>query len=179
MFAKLNVFEIRKDALKAIKNDASRWSFIFIYYIIPICIALLIHYINYELNTELFGNLIGGISLFAGLLFSIIFVVSNNLNSRKIQYQSQNEEDKRYIENYRNFSNNIVYLISYTVVKSIIIIVLLILADAYFDYLNETANLLIRIIWDLIVFLLYHFLLYIIIILKEMYVMQYEDINKK
>jgi hypothetical protein len=177
MFNKLNIFEIRSDAIKAVRRDSSDISFVLIYYGLPFVCALTLHIICYEIKTDLFGNLISGISLFAALLFSIIFVVSNNLNTRKEQYKSHNEEDLRYLKNYKDFANSLVALISYTIVKAIIIVVILIVSDAYFDYLENKTNITLRIIWDLLVFLLVQFLLYIIIILREMYLMQYEDIN--
>lgn len=178
MLSKLNVFEIRKDALIAVKENASILSFWFIYYIIPIIIASSLHYIKYNVDTKLFGNLISGISLFAGLLFSIIFIVSNNLNTRREQLQTKEEEDIRYIETYKKFAKNIVSLISYTVVKAIFIIIILIISDAINSYLENEVNLFLRLLWDVLIIFLYHFIFYIIIILKEMYSMQYEDINK-
>ena len=101
MLSKLNIFEIRKDALIAVKDNANIFSFWLVYYILPIIIASFLHYIKYDVDTKLFGNLISGISLFAGLLFSIIFIVSNNLNTRREQLQTKNEEDIRYIETYK------------------------------------------------------------------------------
>jgi hypothetical protein len=178
MLSKLNVLEIRKDALDAVKDNASQFSFIAIYYIIPILIASTLHLIKYDVDTRLFGNLISGISLFAGLLFSIIFIVSNNLNTRREKIQTKNEEDIRYIETYKKFAKNIVSLISYTVVKSVFIIIILIVSDAVYSYLDKEVNLFLRLLWDVLIIFLYHFIFYIILILKEMYSMQYEDISK-
>jgi len=178
MLSKLNIFEIRSDAVRAVRKDTSTLSFVIVYYAFPLVCAAFVHWIGYGINTKLFGNLISGISLFAALLFSIIFVVSNNLNARKQQFTTEDEENKRYVKNYKEFANNLVALISYTIVKAILIVILLIASDAYYDYLGEKSNLTIQIIWDVLIVLMVHFLLYIIIILKEMYVMQYEDINK-
>lgn len=178
MLSKLNVLEIRKDALVAVKDNASQFSFIAIYYIIPILIASTLHLIKYDVDTRLFGNLISGISLFAGLLFSIIFIVSNNLNTRREKLQTKNEEDIRYVETYKKFAKNIVSLISYTVVKSIFIIIILIISDAVYSYLDNEVSLFLRLLWDVLIIFLYHFIFYIILILKEMYSMQYEDISK-
>ena len=178
MLSKLNIFEIRKDALIAVKDNANIFSFWLVYYILPIIIASFLHYIKYDVDTKLFGNLISGISLFAGLLFSIIFIVSNNLNTRREQLQTKNEEDIRYIETYKKFAKNIVSLISYTVVKAIFIIIILIISDAVYSYLDKEVNLFLRILWDVLVVFLYQFIFYIILILKEMYSMQYEDISK-
>jgi len=179
MINKINILEIRKDAIKALRKDTKIFSFILIYYLCPIGTAATLHFLNYNINTALFGNLISGISLFTGLLFSIIFVVSNNWNSRKSQYKTGNEEDEKYLNRYKNFANQITYLISYIVVKAILIIILLIAADAYFDYLNKVPNLGLRLIWDVLLFLLCQFLILIVVILNEMYTMQYDDINKE
>lgn len=179
MLSKLNFFEIRKDAISAIKVDTKIYSFYLTYYIVPFILAFTIHWIKYDIDTSLFSNLLSGISLFAGLLFSIIFVVSNNFNNRKFELDNKEEENQRFLNNYRAFASNIIALISYTVVKSIMIIVILIFSDAIYSYNGDKANLLLRIIWDVLIILLYHFLFYITMILKEMYTMQYEDINRK
>lgn len=179
MISKLNILQIRKDAIYAIKENVNYLSFFIVYYMFPILCAILVHFSGYELNAGLFGNLISGISLFAALLFSLIFVVTNNFSNRKVQHQSTDEEVVRYLKNYKKFSNNIVALISYTIIKSILIIILLIFSDAYIDYLDNKSNLFIMIIWDIIILLLIQFLIYIVVILKEMYVMQYEDINRE
>jgi len=158
MLNKLNVLEIRKDAIEAIKKDSNLFSFYLFYYLIPLGLAILVHLIKYDINTNLFGNLISGISLFAGLLFSIIFIVSSNFNSRKVELDKREEENKRFLNTYKAFASNIVALISYTVIKSIFIIIILIVSDAMYDYLGKQANFSLRILWDILIVLLYHFL---------------------
>lgn len=178
MLNKLNILEIRRDALYVLKLNTNKYEFLTIYYCIPISIAFILHYINYDIETRLFRNLISGISLFAGMLFSIIFIVSKNYNERKRDLQSKNEEDLQYLNRYKKFSNNIISLISFVVIKAILIIVLLIISDAYKHFLDDEVNFQLRLIWDVFVIIIIQFLLYIIVILKEMYAMQYDDINR-
>lgn len=187
MFSKIDIFEIRKDAVKSMRKDSNIFSFLLIYYIFPAFASVIIFITNYKINTALFGNLLSGISLFSGMLFSIIFIVSNNFNTRKEKIDSKEEENKSYIDRYKTFANELTSLISYTVVKALVIIVLLIISDAANNYVDNTGSsyfddsflLLLKFIGAILIFLLYQFLLYIVVILKEMYVMQFDDINRK
>lgn len=174
----LNIIEIRKDALKSMM-EGKKWIFIVIYYMIPIVVSGVLIKYSYYIGNGVLGNLISGICLLSGLMFSLLFVITNNFNSRKSQIVSKDEEDIRYIENYRNFANKLISIISYFVVKSIIIILLLIIESSYYDYLNEKINILYKAIWFLSYLLFYQYIIQLIYILKNMYAMLYDDVNRK
>jgi len=178
MLKKLNILEIRGDAIRALKANTNKYEFLVIYYFFPVLIAILFHYFKIDIETRIFRNLIGGISLFSGMLFSIIFVVSKNFNTRKEQLNTKDEDDLIYLNQYKKFSNNLISLISYLIIKAIIIIIILILSDGYKHHLNDTVNFNLRAMWDVFIILIFHYLLYVIVILKEMYIMQYDDINR-
>lgn len=178
MLQKLNILEIRNDAIQILRTDTHPLTFVIVYYIIPILVATTLHFCKFDIETRLFRNLISAISLFAGMLFSVIFIVSKNFNTRKEQLISNNEEDIQYVNRYRIFSNNIISCISYVILKAIFIILLLLMSDSYRHYLNEEINLQLRIIWDVFVVNMIQFLIFVIVILKEIYSMQYDDINR-
>lgn len=179
MIDKINILEIRNDAIDILKKDSSSWSFYFVYYVFPIIISLIIIFcLSININTDLFRNLIAGISLFSGLLFSIIFIVSNNYKDRKVSYNSKDEENKRYLKAYYDFSTNLISLISYSIIKALYIIVITVVISIYYEYVELKTDNIIRFFWTLLLVFLYQFLLYVIIILKEIYTMQYEEINR-
>lgn len=178
MINKLNIFEIRKDAIRALRRDTKLYQFIFIYYLVPISIAVLLHYFKYDIETRMFRNLIGGISLFAGLLFSIIFIVGKNYSTRKEKYNTGNEEDLQYLKTYKLFANNLVSLVSYLIIKAILIVSILIISDAYKNFLDEQVNFYLRLMWDFFVLLIIQFVLLLFVILVEIYKMQYDEINR-
>lgn len=179
MIDKINILEIRFDALKILKKDSSLSSYYVVYYIFPIIAScILVFLLSVRINTELFKNLIAGISLFSGLLFSIIFIVSNNYKERKISYNSKDEENVRYLKTYYEFSSNLISLISYSIVKALTIIVLTVIISIYSEFIDPQIDLALKTMWVLLLVLLYQFLVYILIILKEIYTMQYEEINR-
>lgn len=180
MISKLNILEIRNDAIRILQKDSSVFSFYLIYYVIPILIASgVVFWLSITINTSLFGNLNAGISLFSGLLFSIIFIVSNNYKERRISHNSPDDENIRYLERYYEFSTTLISLISYTIIKALYIIVFTVVISLYSEHIKGSIDVPVKILWSLLIVFLYQFLLYVIIILKEIYSMQYEEINRK
>ena len=180
MIDKINILEIRNDAIRILKKDSNLFLFYLIYYMIPILIAGgIVFWLSIKINTDLFGNLNAGISLFSGLLFSIIFIVSNNYKERRISHDSQDDENIRYLKHYHEFTTTLISLISYTIIKALYIIVFTVVISLYFEYINCLIDIPLKILWSLLIVFLYQFLLYVLIILKEIYSMQYEEINRK
>lgn len=177
MLNKLNIFEIYKDGINAIKGDSKYIYFIFIYYIFPIMCGFCLSYYKYIIAKNISSDIIGGIGLFAGLMFTLLFIVTNNYKTRKSQILSKEEEDIKYLERYLNFTRTLVSLISYSIIKAGLIIILTI---TYVSLHTKGNNISIdiQIINGLIIIQLLQFLIIIVIILKEMYAMLYDDINK-
>lgn len=180
MIRKINFLEIRRDSISILKTDSNVWAFYSIYYIFPLVSAsITIFYFTVQVDKELFRNLIAGISLFSGLLFSIIFIVSENYKDRRINLTTQDEENINYLNRYHKFSSDLISLISYTIIKALIIIILTVIISLYNSNLNSNPDFLLKLQWVFLLFYLYHFLIYVIIILNEIYSMQYEEINRK
>jgi len=180
MISKINILEIRKDSLKILKRDSNSLVFAAIYYILPFAVTVaLIFYFSIIIDTELFRNLIAGISLFSGLLFSIIFIVSDNYKDRRIKLNTDDDENVQYLKRYHEFSSDLVSLISYTIIKALFIIGLTVIISLYQSHIGKSIDYYIMVLWSLLLILLYHFLLYVIIILNEIYSMQYEEINRQ
>ncbi len=174
----LNIFEIRNDAIKAISDrDGKIWVFIF-YYGLPILVSYILFKYNYRLNKEVSGNLISGISLLSGLMFSLLVVITNNYSRRRSKLNHKEDEHVRYLENYKSFSNNLIAVISYVVVKSIVIIVFLVFANSYYEYIDQKIDIVFKLSWSVIYILLIQYVIFVLYIIKNMYAMLYDDINQ-
>ena len=179
MFNPINIFDIIIDGHRAI-SGGSRIFTICIYWIIPIIIASLLWYFGYYIPSDITSDVISGIGLFAGLMFTLLFVVTTNYKNRKQQLENDsNEETKNYIRRYHTFTESAVALISYSIVKAGVIIFFTIVYNALDSIINNSGH-------DWAIFLMsafleifwIQFIIVITRILREMYVMLYDDIEK-
>ena len=179
MFNPINIFDIIIDGHRAI-SGGSRIFTICIYWIIPIIIASLLWHFGYYIPSDITSDVISGIGLFAGLMFTLLFVVTTNYKNRKQQLENDsNEETKNYIRRYHTFTESAVALISYSIVKAGVIIFFTIVYNALDSIINNSGQ-------DWAIFLMsafleifwIQFIIVITRILREMYVMLYDDIEK-
>lgn len=179
MFNPINIFDIIIDGHRAI-SGGSRIFAICIYWITPIIIASILWYFGYYIPSNITSDVISGIGLFAGLMFTLLFVVTTNYKNRKQQLENDsNEETKNYIRRYHTFTESAVALISYSIVKAGIIIFFTIVYNALDSIINNSGH-------DWVIFLMsafleifwIQFIIVITRILREMYVMLYDDIEK-
>ncbi|MDR1762322.1 MAG: hypothetical protein LBR55_07715 [Bacteroidales bacterium] len=180
MFSRINIFEICKDGANAIRGESKKITFFLIYWFVPIVFATILWHFDYCISKDISSDIVGGIGLFAGLMFTLLFVVTNSYRTRKEQLSySKNEEDKKYLERYNAFTQSTVSLISYSIVKAGLIILFTL---AYVSLLTYKCNNLLivfaKLCNGLLVIQLTQFAIVITMILKEMYAMLYDDINK-
>lgn len=180
MFSNYCLREIIKDGYKAVKSDSSIFACFILFLLIPLGIVTATWYFEYKIEKDILSNIIGGIGLFAGLMFTLLFIVANNFKSRKLQVDSDEEEDVEYIERYKVFAENIIAMISLSIIYAGILVVLIVIYSlsikSYFG--NDIYTCASEYLSAIIIVLLSHFMLIIIRILKEMYAMLYDDINK-
>lgn len=193
MWNKIRILEIRKEAfesLKYIDDNASEKSNIYMLYmyILPLVASALLLLIGIFITDDIATYLITSISIFAGLFFSLLFIVTERYNSKKEQLRSnENEEVLNYLIRYKNFSKFLIRQISYTIVLAIVLILLM--ALIYFSPQVPQLNLfgygeMIRTICKyifngVIYYFGCQFLIFIIVILGNTYVMLSDDINNK
>jgi len=165
------MFEIIKSALASLKDS------VILFYVIPVVLAIVVGlytlYVDQSLN--LFGDIVGPIGIFSALMFSVIFIVVEHFLKRKVDFNSGNDEDKRYLENYQVFTRNTVARISFSIFLAGLIIIL-----AFILPQIKASN-----IWwfsirnSFFSFFLLQYIALIIIVVKDMYAMLIDDTEQK
>lgn len=195
MFRKFNLKELLNDGLKEIiLSDNMIYSVLF-HIIIPLIIAIILILFNVFFDNDIISNLISSISIFSGLLFSVIFVVIDNYSKRRDSLGTNpNEEKKNYLKRYKIFTESVTTLILFSVaIACITVIILLTYLLCYkgdmsiwkdiFDSNNETINFSqVRAfgLWFLQIvscITLFNYVLVIIVLINEVYKMVFDDIN--
>jgi len=113
-------------------------------------------------------------------MFTLLFVVTDSYKKRKEQYSScDDDETKGYLKRYHEFVEDVVSLISYSILKAGIIILLFVVYISFHGYYDNSEEMVVnKVINGILIVQLIQFVLIIIRILKEMYAMLYDDINK-
>ena len=106
---KIRLLEIRRDALRYLCEDfdgkkiANTSMVSFYYYWVPLILSGGLIWFNVRLTNEISTYLITGISIFAGLFFNLLIVVSDKMNKRKRLLNSKAEHEKDYAIKYQTF----------------------------------------------------------------------------
>lgn len=193
MWTKIKIWEIRKDALESLRKDYNgrivknkRIVFSY-YYAFPFVVAVTFLIIGVTVDTDIANYFITGISIFAGLFFNLLLVVADKLNERKrLLDTNTNEETKNYVIRYRHFSEQLIAQISYGIVISIGLIILMFLTH-FKIWLPETDICQIKILYKILKYMLNglifyngtQFIIMLFVILSSMYVMLLDDLKIK
>ncbi len=193
MWTKIRILEIRKEAFESLKykDDNAREeskTYVLYMYVLPLLVCALLLVAGIFITNDIATYLITSISIFAGLFFGLLFIVTERYNAKKEQLKDdKNEEARNYLIRYRNFSKFLIRQISYTIVLAIVLFSLM--ALIYFSPQVPQLNLwgygeLVRTICKYIFNgIIYYwgcqFLIFIIVILGNTYVMLSDDINNK
>ena len=94
------MFEIIKRALLSLRESCG------LFYVVPAILSLVVGAYTYFVDKDinLFGDVVGPIGIFSALMFSVIFIVVEHFLKRKVDFNSENDEDKRYLETYQDFT---------------------------------------------------------------------------
>lgn len=193
MWTKIKIWEIRKDALLSLKKDyngrivKSRKIVFSYYYLFPAFVSFTFIIIGVTIDSEIANYFITGISIFAGLFFNLLLVVADKLNVRKRLLETdKNEETINYVMRYKHFSEQIISQISYGIIISIVLIILMFLThfkvwlphtdNYYFLLVYKTLKYILN---GLIFFYGSQFIIMLFVILSSMYVMLLDDLKIK
>lgn len=189
---KIKINEIRKEAHKYLfkefngANISNPKTVYIYYYIIPIFISGLLCAFEVKINNDSSTYLITGISIFAGLFFNLLLVVADKMTKRKKLLNSRKEDISHYAKLYKNFSEQLIAYISYAIILSLSLIVLMFLTQVDFAKIIlvssfkhiDCIQIILNNLFNFLVFYFgYQFLTILLIILSNMYVMLIDDIN--
>lgn len=186
------LYAIRRESLNALYYDnrnrliASKWKLNLVYYGLPILLSLVLILLDQKLTENSITYFITGISIFAGLFFNLLIVVSDKMDKRKNQLESDYEPTYDYAKDYKLFSERLIASISYAIILSILVIGLMFFTQIDYgnlnEYLTDNAVKMIKKISDYIFnFLAYFvglkFLMLLVHILIDIYDMLIHDMN--
>lgn len=166
MFDKINAIEIIQEhfhTLKSNKTGKISASDIFLFFIIPLFISLLLTHLNILLDKDIVNTMATSSSLFAGLLLNLLLLVFDLTD--KI-----GDDEPKIQEALKQLYLNI----SFSILVSILIILFLL---AFF--LNPSSNLYIKILSFLTYYLLFVFILTLLMVLKRIYKMLSRKFNNQ
>ena len=199
MFSKFNLIELLKDGFSEIRVSPKIFYTIFWHIFFPIMLSIIFLLFSVTIDNDIISNIISAISIFSGLLFSVIFVVTENYSKRKNQMRrNQSDEAQSYLKRYKDFTGQITTLILFSVAIAIISIVFLLLyiflmkanlqglqvvkevkefiETGNIDY-SKVKSIVLLFLQTLSFIFLYIYLLTIITLVKEVYAMVFDDIN--
>ncbi len=202
MFSKFNLLELLTDGFSDIRIGKSKFVSLIIHLLIPLLLAVTCIKFNIRFDNDIISSIISSISIFSGLLFSVIFILLQNYSARRKTNRGKlDEEVINYLERYKNFTRQVSTLILFSIaiaLKSIVLLLIYMLvfkakfADEsslfqliheqllfFYDGNTSSKNLLLNTIQIISSILLFNYLLTIFVLVKEVYAMIYDDINSK
>lgn len=188
----LKIKNIRAEAIHSLYYDnrekliSSKWKLNVFYYGIPFVLSIILISLNQLLTENSITYFITGISIFAGLFFNLLIVVSDKMDKRKKLLLSNYEPTHKYAKDYKIFSERLIASISYAIILSIVIIGLMFFTQLnyqclekffikeYVGYLNEASDIFFNFCSYFIGF---QFIILLLHILTDIYDMLIHDMN--
>lgn len=162
MFNKINVSQICSNHFASLVNDNTKKAATDDYatfLVVPAIVATVLIYFQITLGKEVISLIVAALSIFVGLLFNVIVLIFDIIN----------RNPKKKIKN--EFLRQILANISFTILLSVVTIVICFVALADHRYIINVSN------W-IVYFLLVLFLTTILMILKRMYVLFANEIDE-
>lgn len=188
----LKLKKIRSEAIHSLYYDnrdkliSSKFKLNLFYYGIPFFFSSLLICLNQLLNENSITYFITGISIFAGLFFNLLIVVSDKMEKRKKLLHSNYEPTHKYAKDYKIFSERLIASISYAIILSIIVIGLMFFTQLNYvrleKYFEKEYILYLNIISDYFFnffsyFFGFQFIILLLHILTDIYDMLIHDMN--
>ncbi len=172
MLTRINILNIVKDHFRTLTrfNSNSRrvyWKDFVLFIIIPLVIGTIL-VINGVSLTPYIENTIIAVSIFGGFLFNLLAIIYSQIDKIKKDAESENNELKR------RFVKEIHVNISYSIVLSLAIIVMLVVST--FDFPKFSYDYIIKgVFFGFIYFLLCKFLFTLLMVLNRVYLLLKKD----
>lgn len=200
MLSKFNPFELIKDGYSEIKVSQNNIISVIFHFIIPICISAVFILLKVDIGNEVISNIISSISIFSGLLFSVIFILLENYNKRKEKINKDSADELvKYVNRYKKFTNKTTTIILFSIVIAMACIVMLfttifisqirltnidyeLIKDFLYSHeeqLTPVKSILLNILQSICIVFLYNYFLIVINLIVEIYKMIYDSINSR
>ncbi|WP_264538052.1 hypothetical protein [Flavobacterium sp. N1736] len=188
----LKLKNIRKEAIHSLYYDnrekliSSKLKLNLFYYGIPFILSSILICLNQLLNENSITYFITGISIFAGLFFNLLIVVSDKMEKRKKLFYSNYEATSKYAKDYKIFSERLIASISYAIILSIVVIGLMFFTQLNYvslekhftkehvEYINKISDYFFNF---LSYFIGFQFIILLLHILTDIYDMLIHDMN--
>ncbi len=188
---KLSIWEIRGQAISSLFKDENgelkpKWLVNFYYEFVPFIIASIILIFGFFITSEVSNYLITGVSIFAGLFFNLLLVIADKLKTRREVLENNKSESKEnYLTRFETFSSQFVSIISYAIIQSIWLILLMLLCRVHnYNEVYSKFEIMFYVIWlltylfnFLAVVLGFKLIILLMSILSSMYIMIFDDLS--
>lgn len=193
MWDNIKLSEIRKQAKESLKfkdfNASSKTKTYWLYlYLLPILFSLILLFLGLFIEKEIASYFITSISIFAGLFFSLLFIITDKYNAKKDKLneliKQDDDEVRNYLKRYKNFSIFLISQVSFIIILSIRLILLLSIVYFYPQFPQFEC-----VVWmyaklagkyilnGAIYYFIMQFVFFLLVVLSNMYVMLLEDIS--
>lgn len=180
MLRKLHIWEIIKNGHKSLYHEIDGYKGnvivkFLLFDLSPLIVSLFfVFFSNFHYKLEEFSSdILSGLSLFSGLLFSLIVVIVDKAKARKGSLlSSKNEEEKNYLSKYLLYSEQLITQISLSIIYSFSIIILLVLTQIQIENIPIPINIILFLYFagiTLITYFSIQFFILILIIISGMY----------
>jgi hypothetical protein len=149
-----------------------------IWVIVPLLLCFVIAVFHIKLHQSI-DTLLTVLSIFTALIFGVLFTVPDKLNLRIDKYKGRNDVGvKNYLIRFANFTQSFVQQVSFIILLSLKIIVLLIILKVSYNIpVTKDINIVHLIISDICSVLFYYLFFYILILLSNIYILLMDDIK--
>lgn len=171
MLPRINILTIIRDHFRTLrrlgqKSSRVSWQDFSLFVLVPFFIAIFLCFKNFNYHQQT-GNLITAISIFGGFLFNLLAIIYSQIDRLKRDSLKENSELKK------RFVNEIHINISYCIVLSIAIVLVLLLSTI--DYPKDYTKICSKAVDTCAYFLMGQFLLTLLMVLNRVYILLKKD----
>lgn len=194
MFSKFNLWELLVDGFSEIRIGQNFLVSIFYHFVLPLSLSFILILFQLLFDNDIISNTVSSISIFSGLLFSVIFILLENYNRKKEKIdKNSSDELVNYLERYKTFTNQIttriLFLIAIAMMSVVFLILLMVISKmnkAIIEYewikeigynIKKIKIIILYFLQTISIILLFNYFLVVINLIKEVYTMVYDSIN--
>ena len=170
------IYRIIKDGIRSLLYDidGNKRSIFQIYLgfiFVPILICILTFWKEINLD-NIIDKLLTVLSIFTALIFGVLFTVPDKLSQRIERFKNKTDNStKNYLIRFSNFTRNFVQQITFIIVISFVLIILLV-----FQKISNN-NTIILFVTAINLALFYDLIMYILLTLSNIYILLMDDID--